>query len=63
MPTVNQMRQAMIICQYLSNFYRLIHLFKYDGDREEIFIIAEEQETIEIKIFKDGTWRYEIVKL
>jgi hypothetical protein len=57
------MQQAMIICQYLSNFYQPIYLFRYDVDREEIFIIAGEQESIEITIFKDGTWRYEIVEL
>ena len=63
MPTVSQMQQAIIICQYLSNFYRPIYLFRYDMDREEIFIISGEQETIEITIFPDGKWRYEIVEL
>jgi hypothetical protein len=63
LPTVNQMRQVVIICQYLSNFCQPIYLFRYDVDREEIFIIAGELESIEITIFSDGTWRYEIVEL
>ena len=47
----------------LSNFYRPIYLFRYDVDREEIFIIAGQEESIEITIFNDGKWRYEIVEL
>lgn len=60
MPTKIQMLKAIVVCQWLSNFYRPIYLFRYDQKRQEIYIIAGEQENIEITIFNDGSWRYVI---
>ena len=54
MPTEKQMLQAMVTCQWLSNFYRPIYLFRYDERIQQIFIIAGEQENIEVTIFADG---------
>jgi hypothetical protein len=62
LPTASQMLQAIVLSQWLSNFYRPIYLFRYDRDRKEIFIIAGELENIEITIYSDGKWRYEIVE-
>ena len=61
MPTQIQMFKAIIYCQYLSNFYRPIYLFRYDENRKQIFIIAGERENIEITILANGEARYEIV--
>ena len=60
MPTQEQMLVAITTCQWLSNFYRPIYLFRYDEKRQQIFIIAGEQENIEITIFANGKRRYEI---
>jgi hypothetical protein len=60
MPTKIQMLKAIVACQWLSNFYRSIYLFRYDEKRQEIYIIAGEQENIEITIFVSGDWRYEV---
>jgi hypothetical protein len=62
LPTASQMLQAVVLSQWLSNFYRPIHLFRYDLSRKEIFIVAGEQENIEITIYSDGKWRYEVVE-
>lgn len=62
MPTQVQMLKAVVCCQYLSNFYRPIYLFRYDQKRKQIFIIAGEQENIEIIILANGEARYEIVE-
>ncbi len=62
MPTASQMLQAIVLSQWLSNFYRPIYLFRYYSKRKEIFIIAGEQENIEITIYSDGKWRYEVVE-
>jgi hypothetical protein len=40
MPTAEQAIKAAILCQYLSNYYQPIHLFRFDEERLEIFIIA-----------------------
>ncbi|ELS01121.1 hypothetical protein Xen7305DRAFT_00008230 [Xenococcus sp. PCC 7305] len=57
MPTATQMLTAIATLQSLSNFYRPIFLFRYDEKRKHIFIIAGEQETIEITIFANGNRR------
>jgi hypothetical protein len=57
MPTSIQMIEAITTLQSLSNFYRPIDLFRYDEKSEQIFIIAGEQENIEITIFADGKRR------
>jgi hypothetical protein len=60
MPTQQQMLTAITTLQSLSNFYRTIHLFRYDDRTKEIFIIAGERENVEITIFADGKRRHRI---
>ncbi|MGB5633269.1 MAG: hypothetical protein WBM44_14555 [Waterburya sp.] len=60
MPTQQQMFTAIATLQSLSNFYRPIYLFRYDDRSKEIFIIAGEQENVEITIFANGERRYRI---
>jgi hypothetical protein len=61
LPTPSQMLQAIVLSQWPSNCYRPIYLFRYDEQRKEIFIVAGEEENIEIMLYTDGKWRYEIV--
>jgi hypothetical protein len=51
------MLQAIARSQWLLNCYRPIYL----EERQEILIVAGEQENIEITIYNNGKWRYEIV--
>ena len=48
------MLQAIVLSQWLSNCYRPIYLFRYDEDRQEVFIVAGEAENIEITVYTDG---------
>lgn len=57
MPTTEQALSNVFICQWLSNCYLDIHLFRYDAKREEIFILAGK--TLGITVFKDGLWRFD----
>jgi hypothetical protein len=57
MPTVEQMRACIRVCQTLSNFYVDIHLFRYDTKREEIYIIAGN--SLGITIFSSGNWEFD----
>jgi hypothetical protein len=58
MPTAAQAIKAAILCQYLSNYYQPIHLFRFDEERLEIFIIAGIDEGIEFIVYPDGNWRF-----
>jgi hypothetical protein len=60
MPTEPQLLKFLVLCQILSNCYRPIQLIRYDAARKEIFIIAGELGNIEITIFEQGQWRYDI---
>jgi hypothetical protein len=56
-PTPEQMLASVRICQTLSNFYTDIHLFRYDEQRKEIYILAGD--TIGITIFTNGQWEFD----
>ncbi len=56
------MLEAVRTLQSLSNFYRPIYLFRYDQKQKQIFIIAGQQENIEITIFASGKKEVEIVE-
>jgi hypothetical protein len=56
-PTPEQMLSCIRMCQTLSNFYRDIHLFRYDEGREEIYVIAGE--TIGFIVYSDGEWEFD----
>ena len=62
MPTESQLLKCLVLCQILSNFYRPIQLIRYDEGRKEIFINAVELGNIEITIFEQGQWRYDITE-
>jgi hypothetical protein len=58
MPTNTQAQACIVVCQYLSNCYQPIHLFRYNPMVGEVFILAGVHEGIEILIPPDGQWRY-----
>ena len=58
MPTAVQALKAVILCQWLSNGYQPIELFRYDPVRKQIYVIAGATASIEFIIFEDGTWRF-----
>lgn len=62
MPTQLQLLKCLLLCQILSNCHRPIQLIRYDERRKEIFIIAGELGNIEITIFENGQWRYDITE-
>lgn len=47
---------CVIICQYLSNFYREIQLFRFSDTIGNVFILAGDD--LQILVFRDGTWRF-----
>ena len=58
MPTVEQAMACVRVCQMLSTSYQSIHLFRYDNSTGEVFIVAGANETIEIRVFRNGLWRF-----
>lgn len=58
MPTEKQALASVFICQLLSNLLQSIHLFRYDSFMKQVYIIAGEQESLEIIIFADGNWEF-----
>lgn len=58
MITSKQAIKAAILCQYLSNYYQPIQLFRFDEKKQEIFIIAGIDEGIEFIVYPDGNWRF-----
>ncbi|MGH2416660.1 MAG: DUF6888 family protein [Microcystaceae cyanobacterium] len=59
MPTRQQAIKAVIVCQYLSNGYKPINVFRYDFRYKTIYIQAGEHEGIALVIFEDGNWWFE----
>lgn len=55
-PTTPQALMCVIICQYLSNFYQEIQLFRFSDTTGNVFILASDE--LQILIFHDGTWRF-----
>jgi hypothetical protein len=55
-PTTRQALMCVIICQYLSNFYREIQLFRFSDTTGNVFILAGDE--LQILVFRDGTWRF-----
>lgn len=56
-PSPEQMLSCIRMCQTLSNFYLDIHLFRYDQQRKEIYIIAGD--TINLIIDAQGNWEFD----
>ncbi|MDZ4877704.1 MAG: hypothetical protein CLLPBCKN_007139 [Chroococcidiopsis cubana SAG 39.79] len=59
MPTTAQAIKSVILCQYLSNGYKPINVFRYDSKSETIYIQAGENDGIALIIFRNGSWRFE----
>ncbi len=55
-PTTRQALMCVVLCQYLSNFYQEIQLFRFSGITGNIFILASDE--LQILVFPDGTWRF-----
>ncbi len=58
MPTDIQKDTVIFICQLLSSLYQPIWLFRYDSQEHYIFLIAGQEEGLEITIFGDGKWEF-----
>ncbi len=58
MPTTEQAIKAVILCQYLSNGYKPINVFRYDPKQKTIYIQAGNTDEIAALIFSDGNWRF-----
>ena len=57
LPTVDQAFAAIRVCQWLSNCYLDIHLFRYDSNSKQIVILAGE--TLVAIIPPSGDWGFE----
>ncbi|WP_437126752.1 DUF6888 family protein [Planktothrix tepida] len=55
-PTHKQAQTCLIVCQYLSNCYQDIHLFRFDDQTGEVYILAGEE--IEIIVLSNGIWEF-----
>jgi hypothetical protein len=58
MPTNLQALASVCVCQSLSDMLQPIHLFRYDLNQKQIFILAGVNEGIEITIFENGKWEF-----
>jgi hypothetical protein len=55
-PTNKQAHASLILCQMLSNTYQDIHLFRFDNNIGNIFILAGDD--IQIVIPPNGGWYF-----
>ncbi|WP_442946376.1 DUF6888 family protein [Nostoc sp. 'Peltigera membranacea cyanobiont' 210A] len=55
-PTNEQAQASVRVCQILSNTYKDIHLFRFDIQTRDIYILAGEN--IQIIIPHNGNWRF-----
>jgi negative regulator of sigma E activity len=58
LPTAAQSIQAVVLCQWLSNGYQPINIFRYDAKLETIYIQAGANDEIALVIYSDGNWRF-----
>ena len=57
-PTVEQGFSSIRVCQMLSNLLQAIHLFRFDEVTGEIYILAGENDELEVVIYPDGSWEF-----
>ena len=57
-PTAEKEYRCFRLCHMLSNLYQPIHLFHYDDKVGEVLILAGVNESIEMRIFRNGLWRF-----
>lgn len=57
-PTVEQGFACIRVCQWLSNGFQPIYVFRFDDKTGEIFILAGVNEGIEVVVFRNGLWEF-----
>ncbi|MGG6266908.1 DUF6888 family protein [Leptolyngbya sp. AN03gr2] len=55
-PTNAQAITCLIVCQWLSNGYRDIHLFRFNPQSGYVFILAGDE--MQILVYPSGTWGF-----
>ena len=58
MPTAAQSLKAVILCQWLSNGFQPIHVFRSDNKYKTIYLQADTSEEIAFVIYADGKWEF-----
>lgn len=58
MPTQAQAFQSVILCQWLSNGFQPIYIFRYDSKYQTLYIQAGTTEDIAILIYPSGEWEF-----
>jgi hypothetical protein len=56
LPTGEQGKSCIRVCQYLTNFYRPIELVRFDERTGIVYIFAGEE--LQVVIYRDGKWRF-----
>ncbi|MCV3214011.1 hypothetical protein OGM63_10875 [Plectonema radiosum NIES-515] len=56
-PTAEQALACVRVCQWLSNCYLDIHLFRFNDQEGYLFILAGDD--LQIIVFPSGNWRFE----
>lgn len=57
-PTAEQAIKCLIVCQMLSNLYQDIHLFRFDDQTGDVFILAGNNDAFQILVPTSGNWRF-----
>jgi hypothetical protein len=55
-PTNEQAQACLQVCQWLSNCYKDIHLFRFDTVTGDVYILAGDE--LEILVPSDGLWYF-----
>ena len=58
MPPKLQAEAAIWVCQFLSNAYRPINVFRYDVKHRTIYIQAGTDDDIAVIIEEGGNWEF-----
>jgi len=58
LPTSAQSIQAVILCQWLSNGYQPINIFRDNSKLKTIYIQGVVNDEIALVIYSDGSWRF-----
>jgi hypothetical protein len=56
LPTREQGLVCIVLCQYLTTFYRSVELLRFDERDGTIFIFAGEE--LQIQVNRNGLWRF-----
>ena len=49
---------CLIVCQSLSDLHQDIHLFRFNVETGEVYILAGANDRIEIIVPQNGAWRF-----